>query len=71
MAEEHTPCCFCWEFHRTPVKSVIHVIDWPMSASGAMNLRTVDLNLLVALDALLTVRHVSRAAVRVDLASRQ
>ena len=32
-----------------------------------MNLRTVDLNLLVALDALLTERHVSRAAVRIGL----
>ena len=32
-----------------------------------MNLRTVDLNLLVALDALLEERHVSRAALRVGL----
>ena len=32
-----------------------------------MNLRAVDLNLLVALDALLTERHVSRAAARIGL----
>src|SRR5262249_11455884 len=32
-----------------------------------MNLRAIDLNLLVALDALLTERHVSRAAVRIGL----
>ncbi len=32
-----------------------------------MNLRGIDLNLLVALDALLTERHVSRAAVRIGL----
>src|SRR5262245_11049951 len=33
----------------------------------SMNLRAIDLNLLVALDALLTERHVSRAAVRIGL----
>lgn len=32
-----------------------------------MNLRAIDLNLLVALDALLTERHVSRAAARIGL----
>ncbi len=32
-----------------------------------MNLRTTDLNPLVALDALLEERHVSRAALRVGL----
>ena len=32
-----------------------------------MNLRSVDLNLLVALDALLTERHVTRAAERIGL----
>src|SRR5882724_9452347 len=32
-----------------------------------MNLRAVDLNLLVALDALLTERHVTRAAERIGL----
>src|SRR5262249_23813991 len=35
----------------------IHVVDGYL-----MNLRAIDLNLLVALDALLTERHVSRAA---------
>jgi DNA-binding transcriptional LysR family regulator len=34
---------------------------------GAMRLRSVDLNLLVALEALLEERHVSRAALRVGL----
>jgi DNA-binding transcriptional LysR family regulator len=34
---------------------------------GAMHLRSVDLNLLVALEALLEERHVSRAALRVGL----
>jgi DNA-binding transcriptional LysR family regulator len=34
---------------------------------GTMHLRSVDLNLLVALDALLEERHVSRAALRVGL----
>src|SRR5262249_40164285 len=32
-----------------------------------MNLRSVDLNLLVALDALLSERHVTRAAARIGL----
>ena len=32
-----------------------------------MNLRSIDLNLLVALDALLTERHVTKAADRVGL----
>src|SRR5262245_26790858 len=40
----------------------IHALDGHL-----MNLRAVDLNLLVALDALLTERHVSRAAVRIGL----
>jgi DNA-binding transcriptional LysR family regulator len=38
-----------------------------MAAAAVVNLRAIDLNLLVALDALLTERHVSRAAFRIGL----
>jgi DNA-binding transcriptional LysR family regulator len=38
-----------------------------IAGNGSMNLRSIDLNLLVALDALLTERHVTKASERVGL----
>jgi len=42
-------------------------LSYEYCGDGVMNLRSIDLNLLVALDALLTVRHVTKASERVGL----
>jgi hypothetical protein len=41
------------------------IIDYINNGRQPMNLRSIDLNLLVALEALLRERHVTRAAERI------